>query len=176
MRFLILASTTLALLGAAASALAQTAFEPGLYVSINAGRASVSSNYTDDSNDITLGAATGYQLTRNLGFEVYTRSLSFNPFRGFLAEPGYYPDRHYGIALMGTLPLDQHFNVFGRAGVGRTRMQSTRASIESYDETDPTVGLGLSYAFNRNWSLNLEATYLTKTDVHLISFGGRYQF
>jgi opacity protein-like surface antigen len=166
----------LALLAAAVPSFAQTAFEPGVYVALNGGRASLSSKYADDSSDITLGAATGYQFTRNLGFEVYTRSLSFTPFRGTFQEPGYYPDNHYGIAAMGTLPLNERFNLFGRAGIGRTSMKGNRSSLQDKDETDPVVGVGVSYAFNRQWSLNLEGSYLTKSEVSLLSFGARFQF
>jgi opacity protein-like surface antigen len=175
MRHIILSVTTLAVLGAAAPAFAAP-FEPGVYFDVNAGRASVSSKYADSNNDISLGAATGYQFTPTFGFEVYTRSLSFNPFRGFLAEAGYYPDQHYGIALMGNMPIDSHFSLFGRAGVGRTTMKATRASMDDRTDTDPIVGLGVRYSFNRNWSLSMEGSYLTKSEVSLISFGARYQF
>lgn len=168
--------TAMALLAVSAASFAAPAFEPGVYLAANAGRASVSSKYADSNNDITLGAAVGYQYTPNLGFEVYTRSLSFNPFRGFLSEAGYYPDNHYGIALMGTVPLNERFSLFGRAGVGRTEMKATRSTMEDRTETDPIVGVGVSYAFNRQWSLNLEGSYLTKSEVSLISFGARFQF
>jgi opacity protein-like surface antigen len=167
--------TALAFLAAAPS-FAAPSFEPGMYVEVNGGRASVSSKYADSSNDISLGAATGYQFTTNLGFEVYTRSLSFNPFRGFLAEPGYYPDSHYGIALMGNMPLDDHFSFTGRAGVGRTTMKPTRTTMEDRTDTDPIVGFGVRYALSRHWSINLEGSYLTKSEVSLLTFGGRYQF
>ena len=98
MRNTIFGAAALALLAASAPSFAGTGFEPGLYVGVDGARASVSNKYADSSNDISLGAATGYQFTPNFGFEVYTRTLSFNPFRGFLSEAGYYPDRHYGIA------------------------------------------------------------------------------
>lgn len=168
--------TALALLATSAFSCAAPTFEPGVYFAANAGRASVSSQYADSSNDVTLGAAIGYQYSRNLGFEVYSRSLSFNPFRGFLSEAGYYPDNHYGVALLGTIPLDDHFSLFGRAGLGRTEMKATRSTLPDRDETDPIVGVGVSYAFNRHWSLNLEGSYLTKSEVSLISFGARFQF
>lgn len=167
--------TALALLAAAAPSFAAP-FEPGVYLAANAGRASVSSQYADSNNDVTLGAAIGYQFTPNLGFEVYNRSLSFNPFRSFLSEAGYYPDNHYGIALMGTAPIDEHFSFFGRAGIGSTRMKATRSTLDDRNETDPIVGVGVSYAFNRHWSLNLEGAYLTKSEVSLVSFGARFQF
>ncbi|OEZ48657.1 outer membrane beta-barrel protein [Duganella sp. HH105] len=176
MRHTFLSAAALALLAASAPSFAAPGFEPGVYVGIDTARASVSSKYADNSNDISLGANTGYQFTPNFGFEVYTRSLSFNPFRGFLADAGYYPDSHYGIAALGTVPLDARFSLYGRAGVGRTTMKATRVSMADRTDTDPVVGLGVRYAFNRSFSLSLEGTYLSKSEVSLISFGARYQF
>lgn len=65
---------------AAASAVAEPGFQPGLYASVDIGRASISSKYADNSGDITAGGALGYQYTPNLGVEVYSRGLSLNPF------------------------------------------------------------------------------------------------
>jgi hypothetical protein len=176
MRSLIIGSTLLALLGAAVPAFASPAFAPGVYAEVNGGRASVSSRYADDSNDVALGVAAGYQFTPNLAAEVFTRGLSLNIFRGALVEAGYYPDEHYGVAVIGTVPLDGGFSLFGRAGIGRTKMEGNRTSLNSYDETDPSVGVGARYHFNRSWSLSLEASRLTKTDVTLITAGARFQF
>jgi opacity protein-like surface antigen len=165
-----------AALSLAAAAFPAMAAEPGVYAKIDAGRASISSQYADDSNDVALGAGLGYQYTPNFGFEVYTRSLSLNPFRGAVAPAGYYPERHYGIAVLGTAHLDDHFRLFGRAGIGRTSMEANRSNMSSRDETDPVVGVGIGYAFNRSWSINLEASYLTKTEVKLVTLGARWQF
>jgi opacity protein-like surface antigen len=151
-------------------------FQPGVYLSADVGRASISSDYADNSGDATLSAAIGYQYTPNFGFEVYTRGLSLNPFRSAFAPAGYYPDTHYGIAALGTAHLDQNFRLYGRVGIGRTSMKGNRNSLSDRDETDPIVGVGVGYAFNRNWSLNLEGSYLTKTEVSLVTIGVRYQF
>lgn len=158
------------------AAVSAHAFEPGAYAAIDGGRASISSKYADDSNDIALGASLGYQYTPNLGVEFYTRSLSLNPFRGAFAPAGYYPERHYGIAVLGTANLDEHFRLFGRAGIGRTTMESNREALGSRDETDPVVGVGIGYAFNQRWAINLEATYFTKTDVNVVALGARWKF
>lgn len=171
MRLLILAAAL-----AAASPSFAAPFEPGVYLGASAGRASISSKYVADGHDISLGGAIGYQYTPNWGFDVYTRSLNLNPFQYLFAEAGYYPDRLYGIAVQATVPLDEHFSWFGRAGIGRTTMKGTRSSMGNRDETDPMVGVGVSYAFNRQWSINLEGSYLTKTEVSLVTFGARYQF
>ena len=172
MRLLIIAAALLAV----ASPSSAAPFEPGAYLGVSAGRASVSSQYADDSSDISLGGTVGYQYTPNFGFDVYTRSLSVDPFRGVFAEAGYYPEHAYGIALQGTVPLNERFSLFGRAGIGRTSMRGTRIDMPDRDETDPMVGVGVSYAFNRQWSITADASYLTKTEVSLFSFGARFNF
>lgn len=167
MRFL-----AIGLFALAAPAFAQT----GVYADLTAGRTSVSSKYVDDSNDISFGGAIGYQLNTNLGIEIYTRSLSMNPFRGLLTEAGYYPDRHYGVAVRGTAPLGNKFSAYGRLGVGRTTMKSNRTSLADKRETDPAIGVGVRYDFNKTVAAELEATRLTKSDATLITAGVRFQF
>ena len=172
MRLLIIAAAALAVVGPSFAA----PFEPGVYLGVSGGRASVSSKYADNDSDFSVGGAIGYQYTPNFGFDVYTRGLSLDPFRGMFTEAGYYPDRTYGIAVQGTVPLSERFSLFGRAGVGRTSMQGNRNNMSDRDETDPMVGVGVSYAFNRQWSIGVDASYLTKTEVSLFSFGARFNF
>ena len=74
------------------------------------------------------------------------------------------------------MPLTARFSLFGRAGVGRTSMHATRSNMADRDETDPMVGVGLSYAFNRHWSIGGDFSYLTKTEVSLYSFSARFNF
>ncbi len=160
----------------AAPTFAATSFEPAAYVGADVGRATVSSKYVDDSSDISAGLRLGYQATRNLGVEGYFRGLSFNALRGLVAEAGYYPDEHYGVAVVGTAPLNEHFSIYGRLGVGSTRLKSTRTTIADKNETDPLISAGVSYSFNNHWSINLDLSRLTKSEVNLISSGFRYQF
>ncbi|TFW31479.1 porin family protein [Duganella callida] len=160
---------------AAMPAFAQS-FQPGLYLSADVGRAQVSSDYVDSTGDYTLGGTVGYQYTPVFGFEIYARGLSLNPLRGVLVPAGYFPDTHYGIAAVATARLDENFRFFGRLGVGRTQMKGNRSSLSDRDDTDPLIGVGIGYAFNRNWSLNLEGSYLTNSNVTLGTVGVRYQF
>lgn len=167
--------TTLAVSLLALPALAEP-FEPGPYLAVNAGRATISSKYADRTGDLTLGAALGYQYTQALGVELYTRSLSLNPFRGVLSEAGFYPDTHYGIAALGSMHIDQHTRLYARLGIGRTTMKGNRSGMNNHDDTDALLGVGTGYAFNRNWSMTLEGSYLTNSEVTLLSAGLRYQF
>lgn len=173
MRRLIIILATLAVTPAIAIA---APFEPGVYLAVDAGGASTSSKYAADGDDISFGGKVGYQYTRNFGFDVYARSLSFISNTGVLSERGLYPDQTVGIAAQGTVPLNERFSLFGRAGIGRTSLRGNRTGISDKEETDGLVGVGLSYHFNRQWSINLEGSYLTKTEIKLYSFGGRFQF
>lgn len=171
-RFILL----LAALAAAPAITTAAPFEPGVYLALDAGGASTSSKYAADGDDLSFGGRVGYQYTRNFGFDVYARSLSFISNSGVFNERGYYPDQTLGIAVQGTLPLDERFSLFGRAGIGRTSLRGNRTGLSDKDETDGLVGVGVSYHFNRRWSINLEGSYLTKTEIKLYSFGGRFQF
>lgn len=166
----------IALLALAAPAFAQSSFEPGVYADILAGRTESSSKYVDDSHDVSFGAGLGYQFSRNLAVEGYVRSLSLNPFRGLLTEPGYYPDSHYGVALVATAPVADQFSIYGRLGVGRTTMKSNRNNLGDKHDTDPMLGAGLRYDFSRNWGVELEALHLTKSSATVVSLGARFQF
>lgn len=163
-------------LSLAVPAFAANPFEPGAYVGLNLGRASISSKYVESGNDASGTLAIGYQATPNFGAEVFAQTLSFDPFKGLLAAPGNYPDSHIGVAVLGAVPVSDQFSVYGRLGIGRTRMPSTRTSLPTTHETDPSIGIGVSYAFNRQWSANLEASRLTKTEVNFLTVGLRLQF
>ena len=166
----------LAVLAATPALTIAAPFEPGVYLALDTGGASSSSKYAADGDDLSFGGKVGYQYTRNFGFDVYARSLSFIANSGIFNERGYYADQNVGIAAQGTLPLNERFSLFGRAGIGRTTLHGNRTGMEDKDETDALVGVGVSYHFNRQWSINLEGSYLTKTEIKMYSFGGRFQF
>ncbi|GAB2882585.1 hypothetical protein GCM10027277_59280 [Pseudoduganella ginsengisoli] len=171
MRFILAALGLLA----AAPSFAQSV-QPGAYLSAELGYTSISSKYADNSGDANLGLAIGYQATPNLAVELYTRGLNLTPLRGAFEPVGYYPDSHYGIAALATVPINEQFRAYGRFGVGRTKMKGNRVSMGEHSDTDPIVGAGVGYALSRNWSLSLEASYLTKSEVTMVNFGARYQF
>jgi len=166
----------LAALAAAPAVTIAAPFEPGVYLALDTGGASSSSKYAADGDDLSFGGKVGYQYTRNFGFDVYARSLSFIANSGAFNERGYYADQTVGIAAQGTVPLGERLSLFGRAGIGRTTLQGNRTGMADKEETDGLVGVGLSYHFNRQWSINLEGSYLTKTEIKMYSFGGRFQF
>lgn len=148
----------------------------GIYVGAGIGGSSVSSHKVDSDNDPSLNVNLGYRFNQNFSTELFARSMSFRMFDGLIGDDSYYPDTHVGIAVLGTVPLNNAFSLYGRLGVGRTVMKSSRVSNKDRDETDPSVGLGVRYAFSPAWSVNLEATRFTKTEVNTYLFGVQYNF
>jgi len=105
-------------------------------------------------------------------FQAILKKFGLRKWTGWLKSGGL----TYGVAVQGTVPLNERFSLFGRAGIGRTSMQATRGDRPDRDETDPMVGVGVSYAFNRHWSIGADFSYLTKTEVSLYSFSARFNF
>ncbi|ATQ77091.1 hypothetical protein CR152_23185 [Massilia violaceinigra] len=148
----------------------------GAYASSHIGQAS-SSNNQFERDELSFGLRAGYQFNTYLGMEVFNTTLSFihNPFSAYRTNE-YYPEDHYGVAVTGAIPLGGRFSLTGRAGIGRTKMRAFSARDSDYNETDPSIGAGVSFRFNPNLSINAEAMRLTKTKVTVISTGFRYQF
>lgn len=82
----------------------------------------------------------------------------------------------YGLAAVGTLPIGERFEVFGKAGFVQTEQETTSTRTVSRDETEFHYGLGLKYAFTRNWALRGEWENTEKLKVELLSIGVEYRF
>lgn len=148
----------------------------GVYVGAGVGSSSVSSHTVDTDNDPALNVDIGYRFNQNFSAEVFARSLSLRMFDGLVGDSSYYPDTHVGVAVLGTVPLGNDFSLYGRLGIGRTEMKSGRKSKKDYNETDPSLGVGVRYALSPAWSLNVEATHFTKTKVNTYLLGVQYDF
>ncbi|CUI02733.1 porin family protein [Massilia antarctica] len=148
----------------------------GAYAATTIGQAS-SSNNRIERDDLSFGLRAGYQFNTNVGVEVFSNTLSFieMPFYAYNSHE-YHPEEHYGVAVTGAVPLGGHFSLTGRAGIGRTKMHAVSARDSNYNETDPSIGVGVRFSFNQHISINAEAMRLTKTRVTVISTGFRYQF
>jgi OOP family OmpA-OmpF porin len=90
-------------------------------------------------------------------------------------------DQHsYGLAAVGTLPLGERFELFGKAGFlmteQETRLSALTSSTVNRDETEFHYGLGVKYAFTKNWALRGEWEKTDKLNVELLSIGVEYRF
>jgi opacity protein-like surface antigen len=86
----------------------------------------------------------------------------------------------YGLAAVGTLPLGEGFELFGKAGFLMTEQETRRLtpnpSTVDRDETEFHYGLGAKYAFTKNWALRGEWEKTEKLKVELLSIGVEYRF
>ena len=86
----------------------------------------------------------------------------------------------YGLAAVGTLPLAERFELFGKAGLlqneQETRRISPNPSTFNRDETGFHYGVGAKYAFTRNWAVRGEWEKTEKLKVELLSIGVEYRF
>jgi OOP family OmpA-OmpF porin len=86
----------------------------------------------------------------------------------------------YGLAGVGTLRLGPSFEVFGKLGFVRTEQKTRRItpnpSTVDRGETEFHYGLGLKYAFARNWAARAEWENTEKLKVEMLSVGVEYRF
>jgi OOP family OmpA-OmpF porin len=86
----------------------------------------------------------------------------------------------FAFAVVGTLPLSEKLSAQGRLGYYFHDGQSTAAGITENDPSDenPFVGLGLSYALNDAFEVNLAADYfdLEGAQPLVASVGLSYRF
>ena len=86
----------------------------------------------------------------------------------------------YGLAVVGTLPLNERFELFGKAGFLMTSQETRRiagtTSSVSRDETELQYGLGGRFLFTRNLGLRGEWENTDKLKVEMLSIGLEYRF
>jgi OmpA-OmpF porin, OOP family len=86
----------------------------------------------------------------------------------------------YGLAAVGTLPVGERFELFGKAGFlqneQETRRVSPNPSTLQRDESAFHYGLGAKYAVTNNWAVRGEWEKTEKLDVEMLSIGLEYRF
>jgi OOP family OmpA-OmpF porin len=88
--------------------------------------------------------------------------------------------KSYGVAGVGSLRLGPRFEVFGKLGFVHTDQQTKRItpnpSTVEREETELHYGLGLKYAFTRNWAARAEWENTEKLKVEMFSVGVESRF
>jgi OmpA-OmpF porin, OOP family len=82
----------------------------------------------------------------------------------------------YGLVAVGTLPIGERFELFGKAGLLRTEQEATSTRTVKRDDTEFHYGAGVKYAFTRNWAVRGEWEKTDKLKVELLSIGVEYRF
>lgn len=88
--------------------------------------------------------------------------------------------RSYGLAAVGTLPLGERFEVFGKLGLLQhdveTRRVSPNPNTAERDETEIHYGLGVKYALTRNWAVRGEWESTDNLKIDMLSIGVEHRF
>lgn len=88
--------------------------------------------------------------------------------------------KSYGLAAVATLPLGERFEVFGKLGLLQhdveTRRVSPNPNTVERDETEVHYGLGMKYAFTKNWAVRGEWENTDNLKIDMLSIGVEYRF
>lgn len=173
------------------SAFAIAAQAENTYVGVNVGKSEQKISVEEGSID---ESATGYKLYAGYNFN-----------KTFGAEAGYvdfgdadFTDgsdsvtirtKSFYIAGTATLPVNNEFALFAKAGIARNRAKATvtfddETESDSVNRTSAIFGLGASYSVAKNMSLVAEYEYFGKVakeeginvKADLLSIGLRYKF
>ena len=84
----------------------------------------------------------------------------------------------YGLAVVGTLPLGERFELFGKAGFLNTEQDQrvSPSSTASRDESELHYGLGARFLFTRSFAARAEWETTDKLKVEMLSIGVEYRF
>lgn len=153
------------------------AAEPGRfssYVSLSAGK----SIYDGATGDLILNLGLGHAFNANLSAEVFVRSLSFRFefLDDIFGDTAFYPTEHGGIAVLGSVPVSNSVNVYGRLGIGRTTLEAATQPGTDDHITDPSAGVGMVFGTTTRAAFKLEATRFTKSNVTTILLGADIRF
>lgn len=146
-----------ALVIASSSALAQQAATPQYYVGADVG----STKVEDSDRETGLGGFFGYKINQNFAVEAGYHRLAKADFAYYDYE--YDADitskatfDQIDLSVIGTLPLSNGFNLYGRLGYNRLEIKATATASangvsasakESEHENKFLYGVGLSYDF-----------------------------
>lgn len=140
---------------------------------------------TTDDSDTGWKIYGGYQFHRNWGVEVgYVDlgSVGITGRVGAVPFTGNADVTAWTLALVGTLPINQSFDIFGKVGLYRWKNKASVsaagiAAAADDNGTDGMVGIGLRYNFTKNFGVQVEAEHFAGDDTAtLYSIGLRFKF
>jgi OmpA-OmpF porin, OOP family len=150
----------------------------GAYINFDSGWSHYSAaKDSGDIDDISTATRIGYQFSRNFAIEGQLITLGFaRNITLFATKQEYIPSFNYGVSAVGILPINERFDLLGKLGIGRTRMDSSLRAEPDYYETEANIGLALRLALGTSWGLKLESNYFNKAKVTTAMLGFDYHF
>jgi OOP family OmpA-OmpF porin len=171
---------------AAPAAFAQARSQPdaGWYAGGSLGQSeaqgSCPSGFSCDLKDTAFKVFGGYRINRNFAAEAFWGewgeiSVSLG---GATANV---ESRTIGVAGLGILPIGQQFELFGKLGIGNTKLKATGSGLatgltSSDSGSDVLFGFGAAYNFTRNLGVRAEWERLNDSEIDIMSIGLQYRF
>ena len=147
------------------------------YVGLGAGRSSVKSKvFVEEKGDPIVGWTLGYMVNPNLSVEVVARLLSFRLLDGLFGDTNFYPAKHEGVAVLGSVPMSSAINVYGRLGIGQTTLEAATQPQTDDHVLDPSAGVGVVFGTTSRVGVKLEATRFTRSKVTTTLLGLEVRF
>lgn len=154
-------AATLAILSSAAMA----ADQPYFYAGGDIG----SSKPSDGDRETSYGGFGGYQINQYIAVEAGYRRLADHDYVG-----GNVKADQIHVSAVGTLPLSNGFNVFGRLGYNRVSFKVSEPGISFTDHEDRAVyGAGVGYSFSPTVMGRLE---VLKPEAHITTLTASVAF
>lgn len=164
----------------------------GAYIGANVGRSemklSIDQEGSSKKSDTGYKAYAGYNFTQNFGAEAGYVDLGKvdRTIDGTKLEA---KNHAFYVAATGTLPLNEQFSLFAKAGVAQNRAKITISELNfresnSKNKTSAIFGIGAAYNINKNLSAVAEYENFGKVaseggdklKADLLSIGLRYKF
>ena len=110
-----------------------------------------------DDKDAAWKIFGGYQFNRNLGVEFGYTNLG-KASAGDAVSTTTFKTKGFEVLAVGTFPINQQFEVYGKAGLFRWNLDANDTVFGSLSEsgTDLTFGLGVKYNFTKTVGARLE--------------------
>jgi len=160
----IAAAATLLIASSAAFAAQPNTF----YAGVDAGKTRISN---DDFKETSYGVFAGYNVTNGFAVEAGYRRMGEDERGAYKASAD-----AYSVSGIGTLPVGESFNVFGRVGLTQLDARVRGPGIREFNGTvRAVVGVGVGYSFTPNIAGRLEFQK-TGSDIRNLSAGLAYQF
>jgi len=177
---------------AATSAYAAPDSDSGVLIGLDVGRAEARKNCDGvadcDSSDASIRGNIGYQFDKNwsaeLGYTSFGTLFRSNDNNFDASQKA----NAWTVSGIGTLPLNDRFGVFGRAGVARYETNNSGSvqgvAVKDRQDVKPYLGAGAKFNVTPNFALRAEFQYYadisgvdgSKDDVQSLYAGAVFRF
>ena len=113
----------------------------------------------EEDRDIGYKLFGGYRFDSNLGIEIFWADLGTAELGSSSGSTSSVDYSAYGIGAVYQYPLNQHWSLIGKAGLGRLDNDADGVDIDVVNENFVFIGVGANWNFASSWDLRAEYEY-----------------